>query len=679
MLHVDGLSSSFMLVSLLAYLRYRLPDASIGGRTRDLLLSGGMAGLAWLSKSPALFLIPFIGLVALIDLAAAWRQGRLTGALVKRTVLGLALWGGVGVVVFVALWPAMWVQPVATIQAILSAAGEEAVEGHSKALFFSGMALSGDPGPLFYPITYLWQTTPVTLAGLALAAGIWLWALVQGRRPQGWQTVGLLLLFALSFLAFMTLGSKKFARYLLPAYMPLDLVAGAGWVWAAGFLSTWSRLNRQPSTVSSQQSVWALLLLLLILQAALALPHYPYYFTYFNPLMGGSARAPDVMMIGLGEGLDEAARYLNAKPNAAELAVASWYRGGSFNYLFTGQDLDVEEFYRADYAVIYAHQWQRRVPDDRLLDYFRSLTPEHIVTLRGLDYAWIYDLAAAPPPDTFIDWADAIRLVAVERPDGPVLPGETFVLRLRLYVIGQVDNNLNVAVRLVDANGQEIARSQGWPFGARTSTWQPGEVYVDGHEFTLPAETAPGYYQVEVGFYDGDAQAPVTPVVAGTETPLPDFVPVDYVAVGSLPAPPTQPMPAVTVGDFRLLGAEVAGQPTDGDLHVTIAPGENVPLTLFWQLTRPVKTDYTVLLHLIGPDGQLAAQGDHPPAVPTTRWRPDATLVDPYSLALPDDLASGKYRLVAGLYDLAALQRLPVNVDGQAAGDTIPIATFTVP
>ncbi|HXF63495.1 MAG TPA: hypothetical protein VNK95_17835, partial [Caldilineaceae bacterium] len=456
-------------------------------------------------------------------------------------------------------------------------------------LYFNGVALSGDPGPLFYPVTYLWQTTPVTLAGLALAG-------------------------------------------------------------------------------------------LVGVQAALALPHFPYYFTYFNPLMGGSARAPEVMMIGLGEGLDEAARYLNAKPNAAELAVASWYRGGSFNYLFAGQDLDIEEFYRADYAVLYAHQWQRRVPNDRLLDYFRGLTPEHIVTLHGIDYAWVYNLAEAPPPDYFTDWAGAIRLVEVERPAAAVAPGETAVVRLRLYVLDHIDRNLSVVVRLVDSAGREIARSEGWPFGSATSTWQAGEVYVDGHELTLPPGTPPGYLRVEAGFHDAESTLMLTPTTAGTQAPLPEFVTVDYVAVGPLPDGPVAPLEeTVRLGDFQLLGAELAGSPLPtGSAALTVAPGASLPLTLFWQLARPVKTDYTVLVHWIGPDGQLVGQGDHPPAIPTTLWHPDTTFVDAHPLTVPPDLAPGDYQLMAGLYELATLQRLPVVIDGNPAGDTLSLGVLTV-
>ena len=42
------------------------------------------------------------------------------------------------------------------------------------------------------------------------------------------------------------------------------------------------------------------------------------------------------MQIGWGEGLDEAARYLNTKTTAADLHVISWYSPGSFSYFFKG-------------------------------------------------------------------------------------------------------------------------------------------------------------------------------------------------------------------------------------------------------------------------------------------------------------------------------------------------------
>ena len=159
-------------------------------------MSGLAAGLAWLTKSPALFLIPFVGLLAALVVIGEWRRQRsVTRRGLRRPALDFALWLGLGALIFVLLWPAMWVQPLDSLRQIVSAAGEESAEGHSKAIFFAGRALSGDPGLLFYPITYLWRTTPVVLAGLILAAAAVLlcWAPFVGRTrapPQAiWRSM----------------------------------------------------------------------------------------------------------------------------------------------------------------------------------------------------------------------------------------------------------------------------------------------------------------------------------------------------------------------------------------------------------------------------------------------------------------------------------------------------------
>jgi 4-amino-4-deoxy-L-arabinose transferase-like glycosyltransferase len=116
----------------------------------------------------------------------------------------------------------------------------------------------------------------------------------------------------------MTLGEKKFDRYILPVYPALDLIAGLGWY--ALFAYLW---QRKPSRA------WHFLVVLvlavpIVFQVASALITYPYYLSYYNPLMGGSRRAPQVMQIGWGEGIDQAARYLNQKPHAEKLKVISW-------------------------------------------------------------------------------------------------------------------------------------------------------------------------------------------------------------------------------------------------------------------------------------------------------------------------------------------------------------------
>lgn len=681
MLHVDGLSSALMLVSVLALMRFCAPITA--GRWRDLILSGVMAGLAWLTKSPALILGPMAFLILGIEF---WRTR--SSAAFWRAVLMLALWGALAMVVFVLFWPAMWVQPLVNLQSIFSAAGEYAEESNQK-IFFNGEIILDDPGALFYPITYLWHVTPITLIGLllALVAGV----VGMRRRSALWQNSAILLIYALLFALLMTFGSKKIDRYLLPAYFPLALLAGVGWSTAAGALAKLFSLRRHSEEFATRNPLylrWAAGLLLVILAAQMlfALPHFPYYFTFYNPLLGGLQRAPAVLMIGLGEGIDEAARYLNTKPEADKLRVASWYRGGSFNYIFRGQDLNLDQFADADYAVLYVHQWQRQAPDTQMLNYFAKLTPEYTVKLHGLDYAWVYDLRNAPTPSYLTDWGDAIRLMQTEVQRTPLQPGESFLVNFYLHTIGTTSNNLNAIVRLVDAAGNEVARHDAWPFGAATSTWQPGQDYVDGHELTLPADLAPGYLRVELGFYDGDAQRLVTPMVAGTETPRGDFATVGYVGVGLAgKEPPLLKNPPILGDQIKLMGATLQGQSLQDGTPVRVTYDEKtpvLPLMLAWQAQRPVEQEYVTLVHLIAPDGTAAKQYDRAPlqgVAPTTLWRDGDTLLDAYDLDIPTDLPPGDYQLLVGLYDLATLARLPVQIDGVPAGDTIHVATVTIP
>jgi 4-amino-4-deoxy-L-arabinose transferase-like glycosyltransferase len=416
MLHLDGLVSSLMLLAILAFLAYLYR----GRRRVDLVLSGVAAGLGWLTKSPAFFLAPFIGLLALIELARVWyAQRRIGWGELRQIVWPLMVWSAVGWFVFVLLWPAMWVDPIGTLQRVFAEANTYAAEGHSTEVFFNGMAVTGDPGRRFYPVSYLWRSTPSVLAGLGLA-GILFFLRRAYRLPRSspaslsragtietsevsWSngaawTAAALILFAALFTIFMTFGSKKFDRYLLPVYAPLDLAAGIGWALAAGWLA-----GRLPAKVSAL-AIPALLVAVLAGQALAIVQTYPYYLSYYNPLLGGSQRAPQVMMIGWGEGIDQAARYLNTKPGAKRLKVMSWYPNGSFSYFFKGNTIHTMDEWEqteplmlgSDYVVTYVHQWQRHLPFPEMLAELARQTPERVFYLNGIEYVRIYKMDGAP-------------------------------------------------------------------------------------------------------------------------------------------------------------------------------------------------------------------------------------------------------------------------------------------
>ena len=128
------------------------------------------------------------------------------------------------------------------------------------------------------------------------------------------------------------------------------------------------------------------------------------------------------------------------------------------------------------------------------------------------------------------------------------------------------------------------------------------------------------------------------------------------------------PQPAVVaVADFmanlRLRGVTIT--PFDGGLR----RGGTLPVTLFWQPLRSLAdTDYQVFLHLTRPDDPtVLAQTDGRPmegGQPTSRWtKPNVLLHDERTIAIPADLAPGRYVVRVGLYQFAnnAVERLTVG------------------
>lgn len=502
LLHLDGLLSSLMLVAVLAfssYLRRR--------RLLDVAVSGVATGLSCLTKSPGVLLLLFVGLAELLSYLST-RRAMPFGA--------FALWGAVAAVTFVALWPAMWVEPIDTIYRMADLASTYASEGHSNPLFFNGTIYAdGNISPSvvqFYPLTYLWRSTPVAILGIlgavvALALKRDLLPMQSTRRA-----VIELLAFVVLLILALDLSAKKFDRYLLPVYAPLDLVAGVGWIAVVRWLRT-----RWHST--SLHRAWALVpCLAIMIQMGSALQASPYYLTYYNPLMGGSRRAPEAMMVGWGEGLEQAARYLNEQPDAKQLHVLSWYEPGCFSYFFEGSsaaipnedlsDTDLQGALNADYVVLYYAQQVQRRASTNLIALLDPYPVAHSVWIDGIEYVRVYRTGGdvrMDPGYQQIDRVleDVIRLEGYSiYPETPVA-GQDLVVSLAWETLRAPEERLKVFVHLLDSGGRLVAQHDGEPVGwqALTDAWQAGDRYTDRHGILLPAEIPPGDYVLKVGMY----------------------------------------------------------------------------------------------------------------------------------------------------------------------------------
>ncbi|MBE7551898.1 MAG: phospholipid carrier-dependent glycosyltransferase [Anaerolineales bacterium] len=102
-------------------------------------------------------------------------------------------------------------------------------------------------------------------------------------------------------------------------------------------------------------------------------------------------------------------------------------------------------------------------------------------------------------------------------------------------------------------------------------------------------------------------------------------------------------------------------------LNESFQPGQTLPVEFVWQALRPLPADYNLFLQLLAADGALVAQHDSPPNAgytPTSTWPSGQPVLDRHALAIPLDLPTGDYRLIAGLYNPATGQRLPVDQQG---------------
>jgi hypothetical protein len=369
-----------------------------------LIIAAVAAGVAWITRFFGLFLIPYFGLLFLIELLENRNQVKEN---FRKTVLSFILWFFIAFAVFTLLWPAMWVAPSETLTSVLDAfrfgfndgGASIPVEDQSISLSFNSL--------YYYLKGTLWRTTPLVITGLLFAfIGMATKSGILSNRRNRKITV-LLFMFPFFFALALSLGHITVTRYVTTVFPFLDLIAAIGWVAVlSGFLD-WLKGRFGHRATKGWQVI--LVGLLVASQILLVVQTHPYYWAYYNPLLGGAKRAVASVDVGYGEGLDQAARYLEAKPDASDLSILSWYGTGPFSYYFSGEVQDMlirsswgysnaKRLAESDYVVTYVFQWQRGMTKE-LIDVLNRVEPEHTVILNGAEYAKVYKVSDIPQED----------------------------------------------------------------------------------------------------------------------------------------------------------------------------------------------------------------------------------------------------------------------------------------
>jgi len=747
-IHHDALSTTFMTLAVLAAFIYW----GQGSSKKWLLISGGLAGLAILSKSPALFLLPFIAVVGLWFLGKEIRgRSKEDGArkaywsLVRETVLDGLLWFGVAVAVVFVFWPAMWVTPLEAMETVFFIGSKYATGGHAKGNFFLG-EISNDPGPLFYPVTWLYRTSPLVMLGVIAALGLWPWRKRIGKEASLSQSSGspvmepivasgvygveplgggpaeastpspafnffsylpLLLIFILGYYLLMTVGEKKQDRYFLPVYPWLNLIAAAGLVsiihlpfrsfvrrspshpstppalshspelftqyplpsspsssellndsrnfsptdrndrWYKFFRWTTLRFTFYPQGASgSVLRLPLLLLLILTLHGYFVASHFPYYFTYYNPVLGGIQGAAHAVTIGWGEGLDLAAAYLNQQFGASRRRVASWYESTFAPYYYgpaISYSKEKGKVLAGDYAIFYINQTQRRFPDDILFEYIeRRFEPVHVVTLHGLEYAWIYPSLGI---DHYIQdqtYTGIASLLAWQWTlgDRPFKPGEDIQFELYWEYLSKKQDEA-FFFRLVDAQNRPWAEGLSQPVGnPPAEQWREGEIIYETGVLRVPSGMPPGQYQLQIGFYTS-APAVTSGELLFVTPPEESLITVDHGAPFSV----NLPINAVETWEnldrsLTLIGTVLPQEP--------LPPGANVPIELFWQVNQALPANAELHVGLMDEAGQAKQAWFNLSLAETlnpdqTTWQPGDVIHTRWQLQLLPEVTPGRY------------------------------------
>ncbi len=350
---MDSLLAQFCLLSILTLLLWRHINEK-----RYLVFSGMAAAAALLSKLSGVILVPFVILIIIW-----WAYPK-----ISEIIKNVSLWLTGYIIAAIAILPSFLFRPLGIL-------------GDFMELFRSDEYTAAHKGGEWYYAGTLWFfSTPLHFLAVIAAVILLIYFIFYGKNRQLRDQFLIFLAFIALFTILITIGAKKGDRYILPVFTIFDTLAAAG---VAGVATL--RLSTRTVLMATY-----ILSALLLWQAVDIYRIHPYTLAYANPLTKaflGNRR------LGWGEGLDLAAEYINSKPQADSIKVASYYPV-EFSYRFRGEAVPVHQWEndKVDYVVLYRAMLQRGSDawETDVWQHFQTQTPEKVFKLNGIDYVWVY-------------------------------------------------------------------------------------------------------------------------------------------------------------------------------------------------------------------------------------------------------------------------------------------------
>lgn len=678
----DALMCSFMLMSVLGYLIF-LKENAWG----QLVLSAICFGLAVLTKISALPVVGFVGLVTVFH--ALYTTGatptepaeadldkpilRLPPVLRNaywHIIKPLLTWSLISGLTLFLLWPALWVVPLEALT-LVHKFTTSALDGRLT-YFWGQLYRDNQAVPLFYPVAFAFRATPFMLLGCLIFIGLALsWFFQIGQRawrtspsnqvdfslqhlltlpakhslsalPRTTQwTLLALALYVLIFALAISMGALKRDRYLMPIYPATAFLAAAGLWW----------LFHRLTTVMKKQAVWGLVIILLTAELIHIFGNHPYYYTYWNPLLGGGRVAMTTLWAE--GGVDSAALVqLSQQPDAADKTIAM-INLSDFLPAFAGSGVRLvnnSPWITADYIVLRQYHFQTEKLEPSLLAYIRSRPLEFALEVPGYTWAWVYPGPAAQHyAGSSLDgkaYLHGYNLSSQILSASEPLPIKLFWQNRGLQPSEQI------YVRLVDATGFTWLETIAQPQPEFAEAAGQVEAYIESEaELILPPGTPPGQYFLKIGLMTereeiGQFELPAAATTIAIE---PSTAPVETLS--------GQPLNQPLGPSLRLLTADLPS-------HFTLTPPTPQPFILHWRAETDIQTDYTVAVQLWRDNQEIAYWLDRPThgLYPTQQWRQEELVRDIWQLDLAaaqtkQPLLPGRYQLGLTLFDGSTSQQ----------------------
>ncbi len=242
---------------------------------------------------------------------------------------------------------------------------------------------------------------------------------------------------------------------------------------------------------------------------------------------------------------------------------------------------------------------------------------------------------------------------------------------LEWQALKPIDIDLKTSLVLLDEGGQVVAQTDGLLTGDRypaMRTWEVGDSTQTYHLLEAQPGTPPGNYRLGLTVYE-DAGGRVYPAAV----PSGDAS-TQYVDLGEVKLLPAAAAPAIVPQNpltQTMLGPEIGLAGYDLP-RTTIAPGEALALTLYWQAEITPTQTLTAVVELVDSEGEVVGSAAASPGgsgFPTPAWRPGFAVRDlrdlPVSATTPTGAYELRVRLMNGAAEIGVATLAAINVDGR--------------